>query len=276
LTLEPHRARKRFGQNFLVDRHVVEAIVHTVDPRPGDALVEIGPGMGALTGLLASRVNAGPAGAPLHVIELDRDLARSLAQRVPGARLVIHEADVLDFDFATLPAPLRVVGNLPYNISSPILFRLFDIADRLLDVHVMLQREVVDRIVAAPDSADYGRLSVMMQYRFEAESVLKVGPQSFRPAPKVESSVIRMIPRAPDMLGARDLAVLSRLVQAAFGQRRKMLRNTLRAWFLPEQLEALGVDPRARAEELAVEDFVRLENAAGAGKAPLSPSSRAG
>ncbi|MBC7778546.1 MAG: 16S rRNA (adenine(1518)-N(6)/adenine(1519)-N(6))-dimethyltransferase RsmA, partial [Proteobacteria bacterium] len=251
-----HRARRRFGQNFLVDRHVIEAIVRAIDPRAGDALVEIGPGMGALTGLLAEHVR------PLHVIELDRDLARSLAQRLPSATLIVHEADVLEFDFTMLPAPLRVVGNLPYNISSPILFRLFDLAERLLDAHVMLQREVVERIVAAPDSAAYGRLSVMLQYRFEVETVLDVGAHAFRPAPKVESNVIRLVPRARAQLGARNVDMLSHVVQAAFGQRRKMLRNTLRSYFDADQLAALGVDPRARAEELDVDAFVRLANAA--------------
>jgi 16S rRNA (adenine1518-N6/adenine1519-N6)-dimethyltransferase len=241
---------------------VVESIVHAIDPRPGDALVEIGPGMGALTGLLAARLGATETGHPLHVIELDRDLARSLHQRLPGARIEVHEADVLDFDFTTLPDRLRVVGNLPYNISSPILFRLFDIAERLLDVHVMLQREVVERIVAAPGAGDYGRLSVMMQYRFDAEPVLEVGPQAFRPAPKVDSSVVRLVPRQAGALGAADVQRLSRVVQAAFGQRRKMLRNTLRGWFDAGALEALGIDPQARAEELPVGDFVRLANAA--------------
>ena len=260
--MEPHRARRRFGQNFLVDRHVIEAIVHAIDPRPGDALVEIGPGMGALTGLLAARINAPGPGHPLHVIELDRDLARSLHARLPGAEIEVHEADVLEFDFATLPERLRVVGNLPYNISSPILFRLFDVAARLLDVHVMLQREVVERIVATPAAGDYGRLSVMMQYRFEAESVLEVGPQAFRPAPKVDSSVVRLVPRAAGALGARDIGMLSRVVQAAFGQRRKMLRNTLRGWFDAGRLQELAVDPQARAEDLSVDDFVRLANAA--------------
>ncbi len=244
---------------------MIEAIVHAIDPRPGDALVEIGPGMGALTGLLAARINAAGPGHPLHVIELDRDLARSLHERLPGAQIEVHEADVLGFDFTTLPERLRVVGNLPYNISSPILFRLFDVAARLLDVHVMLQREVVERIVATPQAGDYGRLSVMMQYRFEAEPVLEVGPQAFRPAPKVDSSVVRLVPRATATLGARDIGVLSRVVQAAFGQRRKMLRNTLRGWFDAERLEELGIDPKARAEDLRVADFVRLANAAGTG-----------
>ncbi|MCE2949768.1 MAG: 16S rRNA (adenine(1518)-N(6)/adenine(1519)-N(6))-dimethyltransferase RsmA [Betaproteobacteria bacterium] len=268
--MEPHRARRRFGQNFLVDRHVIEAIVHAIDPRPGDALVEIGPGMGALTGLLAARVNAASPGHRLHVIELDRDLARSLQQRLPGAEIEIHEADVLDFDFTTLPAPLRVVGNLPYNISSPILFRLFDIAPRLLDVHVMLQREVVERIVSAPGSGDYGRLSVMMQYRFDAEAVLEVGPHAFRPAPKVDSSVVRLVPRPADELAARDIGVLSRVVQAAFGQRRKMLRNTLRGWFDPARLAGLDIDPQARAEDLPVAAFVRLANAAATAAPPAA------
>jgi len=255
---------------------VIEAIVHAVDPRPGDALVEIGPGMGALTGLLAARINAAGPGHPLHVIELDRDLARSLARRLPGAEIEIHEADVLAFDFTSLPAPLRVVGNLPYNISSPILFRLFDIAPRLLDVHVMLQREVVERIVAMPASGDYGRLSVMMQYRFDAEAVLEVGPQAFRPAPKVDSSVVRLIPRPADALGAQDITVLSRVVQAAFGQRRKMLRNTLRGWFDATRLAELDIDPQARAEDLPVPAFVRLANAAVAAQAAGIPAARPG
>jgi 16S rRNA (adenine1518-N6/adenine1519-N6)-dimethyltransferase len=265
--VEPHRARRRFGQNFLVDRHVIEAIVHAIGPRAGDTLVEIGPGMGALTGLLAEHIR------PLHVIELDRDLARSLQQRLPGAELIVHEADVLEFDFASLPAPLRVVGNLPYNISSPILFHLFEVADRLLDVHVMLQREVVERIVATPDSAAYGRLSVMMQYRFESVSVLEVGPQSFRPAPKVDSSVVRMVPRESSALGAHDMQTLSRVVQAAFGQRRKMLRNTLRGYFDVERLVELGIDPQARAEDLGVDAFVRLANASGERPAVSLPGS---
>jgi 16S rRNA (adenine1518-N6/adenine1519-N6)-dimethyltransferase len=255
---------------------VIEAIVHAVDPRPGDALVEIGPGMGALTGLLAARIGAAGLDCPLHVIELDRDLARSLAQRLPGARIEIHEADVLDFDFTTLPAPLRVVGNLPYNISSPILFRLFDIAARLLDAHVMLQREVVERIVATPASGDYGRLSVMMQYRFDAESVLEVGPQAFRPAPKVDSRVVRLIPRPAEALGAQDITVLSRVVQAAFGQRRKMLRNTLRGWFDAARLVELDIDPQARAEDLPVPAFVRLANAAVAAQAAGAPATHPG
>jgi len=252
--------------------------VHAIDPRPGDALVEIGPGMGALTGLLAARINAAGPGHPLHVIELDRDLARSLQQRLPGAEIEVHEADVLDFDFATLPSPLRVVGNLPYNISSPILFRLFDIAPRLLDVHVMLQREVVERIVATPAGGDYGRLSVMMQYRFDAEAVLEVGPHAFRPAPKVDSSVVRLIPRPAEALAAHDITVLSRVVQAAFGQRRKMLRNTLRGWFDAARLVELGIDPQARAEDLPVEAFVRLANAAPAAgaAAPQAAVPRAG
>ena len=236
--------------------------MHAIDPRPGDALVEIGPGTGALTGLLAARINAPGPGHTMHVIELDRDLARSLHERLPGAEIKVHEADVLEFDFTTLPDRLRVVGNLPYNISSPILFRLFDIAPRLLDVHVMLQREVVERIVATPDAGDYGRLSVMMQYRFEAEAVLEVGPQAFRPAPKVDSSVVRLVPRPEGALAARDIGALSRVVQAAFGQRRKMLRNTLRGWFDTGRLEQLGIDPKARAEDLSVGDFVRLANAA--------------
>lgn len=253
--MDTHRARRRFGQNFLVDPGAIAAIVAAVDPRPDDTVVEIGPGLGALTAPLAR------AAGHLHVIELDRDLAATLPQRLPGAALAIHQGDVLRFDFGSLPAPLRIVGNLPYNISTPILLRLVDIADRLRDAHVMLQREVAQRIAAEPDSPDYGRLSVVMQYRFEVQSLFDLGPHAFRPAPKVHSSVVRLMPLPASRARARDERAFSRVVQAAFSQRRKMLRNTLRGLFDEARLAALGVDPSARAETLEVADFIRLADA---------------
>ncbi len=253
--MDAHRARRRFGQNFLVDPGAIAAIVAAVDPRPGDTVVEIGPGLGALTGPLAR------AAGELHVIELDRDLASTLPARLPGAALNIHQGDVLRFDFDRLPPPLRVVGNLPYNISSPILLRLVDIADRLRDAHVMLQREVALRIAADPGTGDYGRLSVVLQYRFEVEHLFDLGPHAFRPAPKVHSSVVRLQPRPATRPRARDEHAFSRVVQAAFSQRRKMLRNTLRGLFDEARLAALGVDPAARAETLEVSDFIRLADA---------------
>ncbi len=253
--MDTHRARRRFGQNFLVDPAAIAAIVSAVDPRPGDTVVEIGPGLGALTAPLAS------AAGRLHVIELDRDLAASLPARLPGAELCVHQGDVLRFDFDRLPAPLRVVGNLPYNISTPILLRLVELADRLRDAHVMLQREVALRIAAGPDTPDYGRLSVVLQYRFEVVHLFDLGPHAFRPAPKVHSSVVRLLPRPAGRPRARDDRAFADVVQAAFAQRRKMLRNTLRGLFDEARLEALGIDPAARAETLEVADFIRLADA---------------
>lgn len=264
--MEGHRARRRFGQNFLVDPGAIAAIVDAVRARPGDAVVEIGPGLGALTAPLAQ------AAGELHVIELDRDLASTLPARIPGAVLHVHQGDVLRYDFDRLPAPLRIVGNLPYNISTPILLRLIDIADRLLDAHVMLQREVALRIAAGPDSPDYGRLSVALQYRFEVEHLFDLGPHAFRPAPKVHSSVVRLLPRSSDRPRARDERAFARVVQAAFSQRRKMLRNTLRGLFDEPALAALGIDPAARAETLEVADFIRLADACrGAVALPCAP-----
>jgi len=253
--VEAHRARRRFGQNFLVDPGAIAAIVAAVDPRPGDHVVEIGPGLGALTGPLARATGS------LRVIELDRDLAAALPTRLPGLDLDIHQVDVLRFDFASLPAPLRIVGNLPYNISTPILLRLIEIGDRIHDAHVMLQREVAQRIAASPGGGDYGRLSVVVQYRFEVVPLFDLGPQSFQPSPKVHSSVVRLLPRPQARPRARDERVFARIVQAAFSQRRKMLRNTLRGLFDEADLRALDIDPAARAETLAIADFIRLADA---------------
>jgi 16S rRNA (adenine1518-N6/adenine1519-N6)-dimethyltransferase len=250
-----HQPRRRFGQHFLHDPGVIARIVAAIDPQPGDALVEIGPGLGALTAPLLERVDR------MHVVELDRDLAGRLRAAHPPERLVVHAGDALRFDFGALPAPLRVVGNLPYNISTPLLFRLSEFAPRLRDLHFMLQREVVDRMVAAPSSPDYGRLSVMLQYRFEMARLFVVGAGAFRPPPKVESAVVRMVPRPAAALGARDSILLTRVVTAAFTKRRKTLRNALEGVADEATLRALEIDPRLRPENLAVEDYVRIANA---------------
>ena len=246
-----HVARKRFGQHFLADDAIIDAIVREIAPKPGQAMVEIGPGLAALTQPLVERVGA------LTVIELDRDLAARLRQR---AQLNVVEADVLKVDFGALAqelgAPkLRVVGNLPYNISSPILFHLLQHVGRIEDQHFMLQKEVVDRMVAAPATADYGRLSVMLQWRYAMENVLFVPPASFDPPPRVDSAVVRMVPLAEPAVVDEDL--LSQLVQVAFSQRRKILRNTLGKW-LEEKGFGGSFDLQRRAEEVPVGEYLAL------------------
>jgi len=249
------RPKKRFGQHFLTDRHYLGRIVAAIDPRQGQPMVEIGPGSGLMTAELAPRVGR------LHVVEIDRDLAAGLRARFPAEQVTVHEADALEFDFASLPSPLRVVGNLPYNVSSPILFRMAEIAGRLADCVFMLQREVVDRMVAAPDTPDYGRLSVMLQYRFAMGMAFKVPPGAFTPPPKVDSAVVRMAPLPAGRLRARDEARFADVVAAAFGQRRKTLRNATRALVPAEAFEKAGIDPGRRGETLSVEEFVRLSDA---------------
>ena len=272
-----HVARKRFGQNFLVDRAVIDAIVKAIAPRADDLLVEIGPGLAALTApLIAARSSLTAVTHPLHAVELDRDLASRLRDRFDASELVLHEADALGFDFAGLVygpmatperslagqapdrARLRIVGNLPYNISSPLLFHLHTIADRVIDQHFMLQREVVARMVAAPGTSDYGRLSVMLQVRYDMESLFDVPPDAFDPPPKVTSSIVRMIPLPRESLAIEDQSLFARVVLTAFSQRRKMLRNTLAAY--AQAMEAVGVVPTARAEEIAPETYVALAN----------------
>ncbi|MDD5249628.1 MAG: 16S rRNA (adenine(1518)-N(6)/adenine(1519)-N(6))-dimethyltransferase RsmA [Rhodocyclaceae bacterium] len=253
--LEPHRARKRFGQNFLVSPGIIRNIVDAIAPRPHDIVVEIGPGLGALTTPLSARVDR------LHVVEIDRDLIARLHDNYSPDKLVIHEGDALEFDFGSLGSDLRIVGNLPYNISTPLLFHLAGYAAQVRDMHFMLQKEVVDRMVAAPGGADYGRLSVMLQYRFDMERLFIVPPGAFNPAPKVDSAIVRLQPLPTADLLARDDAMFARIVQAAFSQRRKMLRNTLRDYFSEEALTALGIKPTARAEELPVAAYVALANA---------------
>lgn len=251
-----HIARKRFGQHFLTDSAVIGAIVDAIDPRPGEAIVEIGPGLGAMTRPLLARCQA------LTVIELDRDLAARLRKQVG---LTVVESDVLKVDFAALAdragQPLRVVGNLPYNISSPILFHLLDAAGHVKDQHFMLQAEVVRRMAAGPGSKVYGRLSVMLQWRYAIEQVLEVPPEAFDPPPAVDSAVVRMVPLAEPPLS--DATLLSGLVTSAFSQRRKLLRHTLGRWL--EQKNFTGTfDTQRRAEEVPVAEYVALAQALGA------------
>lgn len=256
--MPPHVARKRFGQNFLVDRQVVARIVDLLALQAEDRVVEIGPGLGALTGPLLRRLDH------LQVVEIDRDLIVRLRREYPPDRLTVHAGDALAFDFARLAddchGTLRIVGNLPYNISTPLLFHLADFADCVRDMHFMLQREVVERMVAAPGSTAFGRLSVMLQYRFVMERLLEVPPTAFRPEPRVHSAVVRLFPRAAADLSAHDTVRFGALVAAAFAQRRKMLRNSLGGLFDDKGLAALGIAPTSRAEDLSVHDYVRLAN----------------
>lgn len=248
-----HVARKRFGQHFLTDEFVIAAIVDAIAPQPGDAMVEIGPGLGAMTVPLAARCGA------LTVIELDRDLAARLRRR---AGLQVIEADVLKVDFEALARqfgqPLRVVGNLPYNISTPILFHLLGHVDHVADQHFMLQKEVVDRMAAAPGSKTYGRLSVMLQWRYAIDSLLDVPPTAFEPPPRVDSAVVRMRP-LPALPGI-DAALLGKIVTLAFSQRRKVLRNTLGPWLAGHGYTG-GFDLARRAEQVPVAEYVALTRA---------------
>ena len=249
-----HIARKRFGQHFLTDAAVLGAIVDAIAPQPGQALVEIGPGLGAMTNPLVA------ACQHLTVIELDRDLAARLRKR---SELSVVEADVLKVDFAALAAQagqaLRIVGNLPYNISTPILFHLLGSVDHVVDQHFMLQKEVVDRMASGPGRKDYGRLSVMLQWRYAIESVLDVPPQAFEPPPRVDSAVVRMRP-LPEPAGV-DAGLLGELVQVAFSQRRKLLRHTLGRW-LEARAYSGAFDVQRRAEEVPVSEYLDLARAA--------------
>lgn len=250
-----HAPRKRFGQHFLHDAGILQRIVELVAPRADDRLVEIGPGEGALTVPLLK------AAGKLIAIELDRDLIEPLRSRAqPIGDLTIVNADVLTVDISALAqgAPLRLVGNLPYNISTPILFHCLDHANAIRDMHFMLQKEVVERMAAGPGSKIYGRLSVMLQLRCRVEPLLHVPPAAFRPPPKVDSAVVRLTPLPPDELPQVDIALLERVVRTAFGQRRKTLSNALSALVNAEQFSAADVDPRARAEQLTPAMFVTL------------------
>ncbi|MDE2260213.1 MAG: 16S rRNA (adenine(1518)-N(6)/adenine(1519)-N(6))-dimethyltransferase RsmA [Betaproteobacteria bacterium] len=249
-----HIPRKRFGQHFLTDAGIVDSIVAAINPRPADILVEIGPGLGALTLPLLARLNH------LTVIELDRDLVAHWQQHAQATRLTIHEGDALAFDFSRLGHALRIVGNLPYNISTPLLFHLATFASHIRDAHFMLQKEVVARMVAEPATADYGRLSVMLQYRFHMDALLEVPPEAFSPPPKVDSSVVRLIPKSPTERHAKNEGRLEQVVMQAFSQRRKMLRSTLKGLIPETTLIKLDIDPTRRAETLTLDEFVGIAN----------------
>lgn len=247
-----HQARKRFGQHFLTDDAVIDAIVRAIRPAASDNMVEIGPGLSALTEPLLHTVSS------LAVVELDRDLAARLRARHDAARLRVIEADALGVDFSALGPGLRVVGNLPYNISSPLLFHLLEYADSVVDQHFMLQREVVDRMAARPATADYGRLSVMLQARYAMEKLFDVAPESFDPPPRVVSAVVRMLPLPAPVVAPGHQAAFAAVVARAFSQRRKMLRRGLGDWAALVDWDGLGIPSTARAEELSVGQFARL------------------
>ncbi|HOB62184.1 MAG TPA: 16S rRNA (adenine(1518)-N(6)/adenine(1519)-N(6))-dimethyltransferase RsmA [Candidatus Competibacteraceae bacterium] len=257
-----HRPRKRFGQHFLRDPNVLDRTIAAIRPQPGQRLVEIGPGLGALTRPLLA------AAGELDVVELDRDLLEPLRTSCAGLGVLrIHHADALTFDFAALRGNgprLRVAGNLPYNISTPLLFHLLAQAPHLHDLHFMLQKDVVDRMAAGPGEDAYGRLSVMLQYRCRVEPLFDVGPEAFRPPPKVWSTVVRLVPRETFPVAVRDERGLAEVVRRAFSQRRKTLRNALRGLLTADQIEAAGVDPGARPETLDLAAFAALSDAVGA------------
>lgn len=250
-----HRARKRFGQNFLHDALVIDRIVRTINPKPGEQLVEIGPGQGAITLPLLK------ASGCLDVIELDRDLVTPLAARCKDrGTLTIHNADALRFPFENLNAAtaLRIVGNLPYNISTPLLFHLLKYTHLISDMHFMLQNEVVDRLAAQPGTRDYGRLSIMVQYHCDVTKLFTIGPEAFQPAPRVDSAFVRLVPHQQPPVSVINTATFARVVKYAFSQRRKTLRNNLRDILPVAEIETAGIDPRLRAETLSLADFARL------------------
>ncbi len=253
-----HRARKRFGQNFLHDPYSISRILEAVSPQPGERLVEIGPGRGAITADLLR------AAGRLDAVELDRDLIVPLQEKCAGlGELQVHSADALKFDFCTLASDnrLRVVGNLPYNISTPLLFHLLSQGQCIQDMHFLLQKEVVDRMAAGPGGKTYGRLSVMIQARCSVQSLFDIGPGAFFPPPKVDSSFVRLLPYREPPYPIDDFSTFEKLVTAAFAQRRKTLRNTLKGLLNAEAIQACGVDPSTRAEQLDIGTFARLANA---------------
>lgn len=251
-----HKARKRFGQNFLHDHGVIREIVASINPKQGEHLVEIGPGQGALTADVLERAGT------LDVVELDRDLIPTLLLRFglnPNFRL--HEADALKFDFAGLQTderPLRIVGNLPYNISTPLIFHLLSFTGLVQDMHFMLQKEVVQRLAAGAGEKHYGRMGIMAQYYCQVDYLFTVGPESFRPAPKVDSAIVRLTPYRELPHPCQDIHMLEQVVRDAFSQRRKTIRNTLRQHLKADELAALAIDPTARPEVLTIADFVRI------------------
>ncbi len=249
-----HVAKKRFGQNFLTDQGVIDSLVDAISPKADDLMVEIGPGLGALTKPLLQKLDL------LHVVEVDRDIIDWMQKEYAKNSITIHNSDALKFDFGCLGENLRVVGNLPYNISTPILFHLLDNVKHITDMHFMLQKEVVERMVAEPSTAAYGRLSVMLQYRLQMEYLITVPPEAFDPAPKVESAFVRCVPYAKLPYVANDEALFAKVVTAAFGQRRKTLRNTLKGLLDDDGFSALNIDSQQRAENLDVAEFVAIAN----------------
>lgn len=254
-----HQHKKEFGQNFLNNGRIIDQIVAAIRPKAGDHMVEIGPGEAALTAPLLEVVKK------LDIIEIDNDLIAPLTRRFSEKpAFCLHHADALRFDYGSLLTPdepyMRVVGNLPYNISSPLMFHLLNFAPRILDMHFMLQKEVVDRICATPGGKTYGRLSVMLQYACQTEYLFSVGPENFTPPPKVESAIVRLIPHVQKPVVADCETHFSEVVKQAFSQKRKTLRNTLKGWLDAKQIQTCGIDPTARAETLSVSEFVTLAN----------------
>ncbi len=249
-----HIAKKRFGQNFLTDQSVIASLVDAISPKTDDLMVEIGPGLGALTKPLLQKVNL------LHVVEVDRDIIAWMQKEYANKAIEIHNADALKFDFASLGSNLRVTGNLPYNISTPILFHLLDNVASIKDMHFMLQKEVVERMVASPSTPAYGRLSVMLQYHLAMEYLITVPPEAFEPAPKVESAFVRCVPHASLPFIAKDEQHFAKIVLAAFGQRRKTLRNTLKGLLDDDGFAALNISSQLRAENLSLAQFVAISN----------------
>lgn len=249
-----HNPRKRFGQNFLIDQGIIAQIIAAIYPQQTEQIVEIGPGLGALTAPLLQHVSH------LDVVEIDRDIVKKLRSEFSPDKLTIHAIDALKFDFSSLGNRLRIVGNLPYNISTPLLFHLSLFATHILDMHCMLQKEVVERMVAAPATSQYGRLSVMLQYRFDMEYMLSVPAASFHPIPKVESAIVHLVPRSLALMNVHDEGLLSQVVAAAFSQRRKTIRNTLQRYLTADNFDTLGLNSGLRAENLSVDDFVAISN----------------
>lgn len=251
-----HVARKRFGQNFLTDDHVLNNIIDAIGPRRGEAMVEIGPGLAAMTALLLKSLDH------MHVVELDRDLVTRLEKAYPRERLTVHSGDALKFDFGAIPVPegqkLRVVGNLPYNISSPLLFHLAEFAHLVEDQHFMLQKEVVERMVAEPGTKAYSRLSVMLQWRYDMAMLFIVPPTAFDPPPQVDSAIVRMVPTRRQL--PCDGKRLEAVVAKAFSQRRKVIRNCVAGMFTEAQLLEAGIDPGLRPEAVTLEQYVALAN----------------
>jgi 16S rRNA (adenine1518-N6/adenine1519-N6)-dimethyltransferase len=247
-------AKKKFGQNFLKDAAIIHSIIQSINPLLNDLLIEIGPGLGALTKPLLEKTNR------LLAIELDRDIVSWMENEYSKKNITIFNEDVLNFNFNQFDQKIRIVGNLPYNISTPILFKCIDNILNIKDLHFMLQKEVVDRMIATPSSPEYGRLSVMLQYYFAMEHLVDVPKESFEPEPKVESSFVRLIPYEQYPFIANNIEQFARIVKEAFSQRRKTIRNTLKSFISENDFEKIGINPRLRAENLSVSDFVKISN----------------